>query len=288
MTEVAISVAGVRHRYGQLLALDELDLQVAPGEIFGLVGANGAGKTTLIKILVGILRPETGTVRVLGLDPVRDAVALRAQIGYMPQTPALYDDLTASENLRFFAAAHAGARAATKLVDAALREVGLLDRQNDLFHTLSGGMKQRLSLACALLRRPRLLLLDEPTTGVDPSLRARLWSYLRARAAAGATVLLSTHQMDEVGHCDRVAIIRNGRVLACDTPGRLLARGAATVTLWRDGAPEEHRLYDYPEELPSLLGLQQVTRLEVALPSLEDIVLDLIAAQERRRWEQEV
>lgn len=282
MTKKAIVATGIRKQYGDILALDGLNLEVEPGEIFGLVGANGAGKTTLIKVLVGILRPEAGSVRVFAVDPFAEPAAVRAQIGYMPQAPALYEDLTAGENLRFFAAAQASDRQAAELVEEVLGEVDLLERRNDLVHTLSGGMKQRLSLACALLRRPRLLLLDEPSTGVDPQLRQRLWSYFRERASAGATIVLSTHQMDEVFHCDRVAIMRNGQVLACDTPQGLLARGAATVTVWRQGTAERQQFADYASELPALLGLQGVQRLEVALPVMEEIVLELIAAQEQR------
>jgi ABC-2 type transport system ATP-binding protein len=282
VTASAIIATGIRKQYGELRALDGLDLEVAPGEIFGLVGANGAGKTTLIKVLVGILRPDAGSVRVFGLDPFAEPAAVRTQLGYMPQAPALYEDLTARENLHFFASAQATGKQAATMVDAVLHEVELADRGHDLVHTLSGGMKQRLSLACALLRRPRLLLLDEPSTGVDPQLRERLWSYFREQAGAGTTIVLSTHQMDEVFHCDRVAIIRHGQLLACDTPDHLLARGAATVTIWRDGLPQRLQLADYATELPAFLGLQGIERFELSLPAMEDVVLELIAAHEQR------
>jgi ABC-2 type transport system ATP-binding protein len=280
METVAIEAKGVSKQYGEITALDKLTLAIRPGEIFGLVGANGAGKTTLIKVLVGLLSPDAGQVRVLGLDPRAQAPALRAQIGYMPQTPALYQDLTALENLRFFAAARATGREARRLAEAALAQVNLSDRGNDLVSTYSGGMKQRLSLSCALLHHPRLLLLDEPSTGVDLHLRQRLWRYFRDQVDGGGTIVVSTHQMDEVVHCDRVAIIRAGRVLACDTPQGLLARGTATVTLWRDGAPTHHHLHNYAAELPDLLGLAGIQRIELARPTLEEIVLSLIGAQE--------
>ena len=280
MDTVAIQAEGVNKRYGEITALDGLSLAIRPGEIFGLVGANGAGKTTLIKVLVGLLAPDAGQVRVLGLDPRAQARALRAQIGYMPQVPALYQDLTARENLRFFAAARVTGREAEQLVEDALHHVNLHSRRNALASTLSGGMKQRLSLACALLHHPRLLLLDEPTTGVDPRLRRRLWDYFHDQATRGTTIVVSTHQMDEVVHCHRVAIIRAGRVLACDTPQRLLSRGVTTVTLWRDDTPTHHQLDNYSTELPRLLRLPDVQRLELTLPTLEEIVLSLIATQE--------
>lgn len=296
-SETAIHVENVSKRYGHIDALRDLTLTVEAGEIFGLVGANGAGKTTLIKILTGILRPDAGHVRVLGLDPRGDSHRLRAQIGYMPQESALYEDLTAVENVRFFAAGqrlqHATARA-----DEVLAFVDLAGRRRDLAHTFSGGMKQRLSLACALVHRPRLLLLDEPSTGVDPKLRENMWAHFRKLTRNGATILMSTHQMDEVQHCDRAAIMRAGRVLACDTPRGLLARGAADVTIWRHGrsgqggdeeaqpggsveaqpgsSVERHTLADYPTQLPRLLGADGVRRIEVVEPTLEQIVLDLI------------
>ena len=272
----AIQIENVSKSYGRIQALDDLSLTIRSGEIFGLVGANGAGKTTLIKILTGILRPDAGRVRVIGLDPLSDSHRLRAQIGYMPQESALYEDLTALENVRFFAAGQRLADAAAR-ADDVLTFVDLAGRRRDLAHTFSGGMKQRLSLACALVHRPRLLLLDEPSTGVDPKLRESMWAHFRRLADDGATILLSTHQMDEVQHCDRAAIMRNGRVLACDTPRGLLARGAADVAIWRDGSVERHTLSDYPAQLPRLLGVDDaVERVEVVEPTLEQIVLDLI------------
>ena len=274
--ESAIHVENVSKTYGRIQALNDFTLTVHPGEIFGLVGANGAGKTTLIKILTGILRPDAGRVRVLGLDPRAQAHRLRAQIGYMPQESALYEDLTALENVHFFAAGQHLANASAR-ADEVLSFVGLAGRRRDLAHTFSGGMKQRLSLACALVHRPRLLLLDEPSTGVDPKLRESLWAHFRQLADGGATILLSTHQMDEVQHCDRAAIMRDGHILACDTPRGLLARGAAAVTIWRDGDGERHTLSDYPTQLPRLLGVDDaIRRIEVIEPTLEQVVLDLI------------
>lgn len=275
----ALRATGLTKRYGELTALDGLDLDIHQGEIFGLLGANGAGKTTLIKLLIGLLKADAGTIRVLGLDPVRQARELRQQIGYMPQAPVLYDDLTGRENVLFWTRAHRlpdlRARAAETLA-----LVNLSDRADDPVYTYSGGMKQRLSLACALAHRPRLLLLDEPTTGVDPKLRHTFWQTFREMTAAGATIVLSTHQMDEAVYCDRLAVLREGRMLVCDTPAGLFASGEATITIEADGAKVERRARDYDTALPDLLRPyhldRAVKRISVEREPLDAIVLRLI------------
>lgn len=274
----AIVVNDLHKNYGRIDALCGLSLAVKTGEIFGLVGANGAGKTTLIKILTGITRPTRGTACVLGYDPVRQSHELRKQIGYMPQSPALYEDLSARDNVRFFAHAQRPPNLESRL-DEIFEFVNLADRQHDPIYGFSGGMKQRVSLACALVHSPRMLFLDEPSTGVDPKLRENLWSRFRALAAQGATVLVSTHQMDEAFHCDRVAIMRNGVILACDTPHGLLARGKAKVTLWQGGHPQTEIVDQYADQLPGLLGLSTIDRIEIQQDTLEDVVLNLINAQ---------
>jgi ABC-2 type transport system ATP-binding protein len=203
----AVDVSGLRKRFGRLTALDGIDIQVPRGQIYGLLGPNGAGKTTLIRALVGLVDRDAGDVRVLGRAvPAR---SLLSEIGYMTQAPALYGDLTAEENVRFFAAIHGGGD-----IDAALRFVHLEDRRRSIGATLSGGMRTRLSLACTLVHRPRLLLLDEPTVGVDPQLRAELWDGFRGMAADGATIIVSSHVMDEAERCDRLGLILDGRILA--------------------------------------------------------------------------
>jgi ABC-2 type transport system ATP-binding protein len=192
---------------------------VERGLIYGLLGPNGSGKTTLIRALAGLVRPEGGEVNVLGTRMADRAVL--ARIGYMTQAPALYMDLTAEENLRFFARVHgSGSR---EEVEEALRFVDLADRARSVTATLSGGMRTRLSLACALVHRPELLLLDEPTVGVDPQLRATMWDGLREMTRHGTTILVSSHVMDEAVRADRLGLIRFGRLLAEGTVSELLA-----------------------------------------------------------------
>jgi len=273
----AIEVASLSKAYGNVVALAEVDLEVQAGEIFGLVGPNGAGKTTLIRTLVGALQADSGNVKVLGLNPHADRWALRRRVGYMPQRPALYDDLSARRNIAFFTHRIEGTG-----VDEALALVELTDRADDPLHTLSGGMQQRVSLAAALAHRPELLLLDEPTAGVDPELRATFWERIRELADGGRTVVVSTHQMAEAMACDRVAILRSGRVLVCDDPRRLLGGGRATVRIWRNGRPEDHQLENYASALAPLIRTGDVERIEVEQETLEDVVLRLIKGSDGR------
>jgi len=203
----AVEAVDVRKRFGTLTALDGITLRVPAGQIYGLLGPNGAGKTTLIRTLIGLLAIDGGRITVLDGRPT-DAAVL-ARVGYMTQAPALYADLTAEENVRFFAAIHGGGD-----VDAALRFVHLEDRRRSVTATLSGGMHTRLSLACTIVHAPDLLLLDEPTVGVDPQLRAEMWERFRAMAADGTTIIVSSHVMDEAERCDRLGLIRAGRMLA--------------------------------------------------------------------------
>ena len=272
----AVSVASLRKSYGAVEALAGLDLEVASGQIFGLIGPNGAGKTTLIRALVGAVQTDAGRATVLGLDPRRDRHEMRARLGYMPQEPALYEDLSGLVNVRFFAAAHVR-NGATERAEAALSFVGLAHRADDPVHTLSGGMKQRVSLACALAHQPDLVFLDEPTAGIDPKQREAFWSHFRALTAEGKTMVVSTHQMSEALECDRVAIMRAGRVLVEEDPQILLQRGRATVRIWQGGNVEETIVEDYSVELPRLLAARPgVERVEVDRETLEDIVLRMI------------
>jgi len=228
-TTFAVQVEGVRKTFGSISALDGLSLSVRPGMIYGLLGPNGSGKTTLIRALAGLIRADAGTVRVLGQAP-RAAVAAGA-VGYMTQAAALYGELSIDENLRFFAALQGvPAAESTARIDAALSAVALLDRRRSVVGTLSGGMRTRVSLAATLLHRPALLLLDEPTVGVDPALRRDCWEHFRALARAGATILVSSHVMDEAARCDRLGLIRAGRLLAEGTVAELCRR-AGTADL---------------------------------------------------------
>ena len=283
--ELGVVVAtDVHKRYKQVSALAGINLVVERGEIFGVLGPNGAGKTTLIKALVGSSRPNSGSVRVLGLDPRGAPAAVRRQIGYMPQAPALYEDLSPRHNLRFFGRAH-GVETLEKRIDDTLDLIGLRARENDAVYGFSGGMKQRLSLACALLHEPKVLFLDEPTAGVDPKLREVFWQHFRDLASRGVTLLVSTHQMDEALLCHRLAILRAGRVLVSETPAELLRRGQSRVRVWRGEQFEETTMLDYRDQLPRLLqrsGLDPaVRRIEVEHDSLDTIVLSLINASEQ-------
>lgn len=220
----AISATGLRKRFGAVQALDGLDLEVRSGEIYGLLGPNGSGKTTFIRCLAGLVRPDAGTVSVLGQTP-RGAVAA-GRVGYMTQAAALYGDLSVTENLAFFARLARVADASTR-IDEVLRTVDLADRSRSIVATLSGGMRSRVSLAAALLHRPDLLLLDEPTVGIDPVLRHEFWTHFRTLASSGVTILVSSHVMDEASRCDRLGLIRAGRVLAEGTAAELVGRAGA-------------------------------------------------------------
>jgi ABC-2 type transport system ATP-binding protein len=277
----AITVAGLTKTYGAIAALRGADLTVPPGAVFGLLGPNGAGKSTMIKALVGALRPSSGTVRVLDLDPLRDRSALRKVIGYMPQSPALYDDLSARDNIAFFGRAH-DAGLAPERIDAVLELTDLAARAGDPVRTFSGGMQRRVSLACALVHEPRILFLDEPAAAVDPILRARFWRTFRDLAATGVTLCISTHLMDEALLCDRVAVMRAGTVIACDTPSALLERGRTRVTVSRGAVTDEHVVGSRPEDVAATLhqyGLaSDVTAVRIEADTLEMIIFGLITA----------
>jgi ABC-2 type transport system ATP-binding protein len=214
----AVEVEELVKSFGGLRALRGVTIRVRVGEVYGLLGPNGSGKTTLIRSLLGMVKPDSGRVRVLGRT-IPD-LAVLPHVGYMTQAPALYPDLSVAENVRFFAAI-TGAEAN---VDEALRFVAMETRRDSVVATLSGGMRTRVSLACAIVHRPRLLLLDEPTVGVDPELRRRLWEQFRGMAAEGITILVSSHVMDEAVRCDRLGLIRSGRLLAEGTVAELQAQ----------------------------------------------------------------
>lgn len=222
----AMEVKNLVKSFGHVRAVDGLSLAVRPGEIYGLLGPNGSGKTTLIRLITGLLKPAAGIVTVLG-QRMPDKRALAA-VGYMTQAGALYEDLTVRENITFFARMCGGVT--RDRVREMLALVELQDRAGSLVRQLSGGMKQRVSLACALVHRPRLLLLDEPTVGVDPQLRVSFWEYFQRLAGEGAALLVSSHVMDEAARCHRLGLIRQGRLLAEGTPPELLERvGAASL-----------------------------------------------------------
>jgi ABC-2 type transport system ATP-binding protein len=241
MSDWAIDVSGLSKRYGTHTVVDDISLQVKTGRICGFLGPNGSGKTTTIRLLCGLLTPNAGQGRCLGLDIVTEAAAIRRQVGYMTQRFGLYEDLSIRENLDFIARLFELPRRAAA-VDEALQRLGLGERQHQLAGTLSGGWKQRLALAGCLIHAPRLLLLDEPTAGVDPKARRDFWDELHRLAADGITVLVSTHYMDEAERCHELVYIAEGKVLARGSERDILA--GAGLTVWAahgDDAPARLR-----------------------------------------------
>jgi ABC-2 type transport system ATP-binding protein len=222
MTERVIEARDLTRRFGDFLAVDHVSFHVTRGEIVGYLGPNGSGKTTTIRMLLGLLRPTSGGASVLGHDVVREPELVRARVGYMSQRFALYDDLKVLENLSFYAGVY-GIRD-QKAIAETLARVGLTGHEDSLAGSLSTGWRQRLALAIALVHGPRLLFLDEPTSGVDPSARRAFWDLIYELAQDGVTVLVTTHYMDEAEYCERVGIMREGRLLAIDTPLALKAR----------------------------------------------------------------
>jgi ABC-2 type transport system ATP-binding protein len=218
--ELAVVLDRVVKRYGGTKALDGLSLDVKRGEMFGLIGPDGAGKTTAIRLMCGLLHPDAGELRVLGLNPVRAHRALTERVGYLSQRFSLYGDLTIDENIAFFAEVH-GVRDYRARRDQLLSMTQLTPFRTRLADRLSGGMKQKLALACTLVHEPDVILLDEPTTGVDPVSRREFWKLLSEFLANGITILMSTPYLDEAERCTRVALVHEGRVLAADEPERL-------------------------------------------------------------------
>jgi ABC-2 type transport system ATP-binding protein len=217
---LAIETSGLTKRFGQFTAVDGVDLRVKDGEVYGLLGPNGSGKTTIIKMLCGLLTQNSGEMRILG-KPVPDKRAM-GSIGYMPQETAIYMDNTVGENLRLFADIYGVPRDRVEArEDELLKFVDLVDWKGALVSTLSGGMRHRASLACALVHEPRVLFLDEPTVGVDPELRATFWQYFNGMAEKGVTVVLTTQYMDEASHCTRAGLLRQGRLIAEGAPAEL-------------------------------------------------------------------
>lgn len=216
----AIDIQGVTKRYGRLTALDKVTFSVPEGSMFGLIGPDGAGKTTLYQILTTLLAPDEGTATVAGLDVVKDYRKLRTKIGYMPEKFSLYQDLTVNENLQFFASLFGvGVDENFDLIAPVFSQ--LKKFPDRMAGALSGGMKQKLALCCALIHSPRILLLDEPTTGVDAVSRSEFWDMLATLRERGITILVSTSYMDEAERCEQIALINKGRILDVDTPGKL-------------------------------------------------------------------
>jgi ABC-2 type transport system ATP-binding protein len=221
-TPIAILTEGLSKRFGALVAVERLDLSIPRGEIFGLLGANGSGKTTTIRMLTGLLDPTEGHARVAGIDVAREPEAVRRRLGYMSQRYGLYDDLTVEENLRFYAGLYGlVGRENRARVEELIADLGFAPRRRQLAGTLSGGWKQRLSLACATSHRPEVLFLDEPTAGVDPAARRHFWQVIRELANGGTTILVTTHYMDEAERCDRLGMLHRGHLVALGAPSEI-------------------------------------------------------------------
>jgi ABC-2 type transport system ATP-binding protein len=253
MTDAIIHTEHLSRRFGSFVAVKDVSLDVARGEIFGVLGPNGAGKSTTIRMLCGILDPTGGRGSVVGFDIAKDAERIKARIGYMTQRFSLYEDLTVSENLRFYAGIYGVPwRQQNARVDAVLARTGLGGRKSQLAGTLSGGWKQRVALACATIHEPPLLFLDEPTAGVDPVSRREFWEQIHEIAASGTTALMTTHYMDEAERCHRIAFIFHGELLDVGRPEEIIARrklrvaevvvddgqAAATILRREDGVDE--------------------------------------------------
>ncbi len=220
--DVPIVVENLTKRFGDFVAVDGISLGVQQGEVFGWLGPNGAGKTTTIRILLGLLKPTEGRCRVLGYDPSTHAKAMQAHVGYMSQVFTLYENLTALENIRFYGLAYGLRPAELRTRQAEILEMaGLRGREHELTANLSGGWKQRLALGCAIVHRPKVVFLDEPTSGVDPISRRYFWDLIYGMAEQGVTVLVTTHYMDEAELCQRVGFISQGRLAALGTPRQL-------------------------------------------------------------------
>lgn len=281
----AIEIVNLTKNYGKICALNQMSLEVPEGTIYGLVGPNGSGKTTLIKALVGSLLPDSGFVKVLGLDPLKDKWQLRKQIGYMPQAPALYDDLSARNNILFFGKGQ-NVPDLQKKVDEILSFAVLTHRENDLVRTFSGGMQKRVSLCCALIHDPKIIFLDEPTAALDPHLKLLFWIQFRKLAQSGVTIFVSTHQMDEAMLCDQVTVLRNGEILAVDTPQNIIRRGKIKLRIVDNGEEKISTIDSNPKTLAYELqkfGLEKtISSVELQSDTIEDIILSIMSEKEMK------
>jgi ABC-2 type transport system ATP-binding protein len=255
VSELAIDVTGLNKSFGRKHVVKDFSLQVRKGEIYGFLGPNGSGKTTSIRMLCGLLKPDSGSGTCLGYDVVRETAAIKREAGYMTQRFSLWEDLTIRENLDFVARMY-GMPGRRKTVAAALEQLGLTARRDQLAGELSGGWKQRLALAACLLHDPKLLLLDEPTAGVDPQARRDFWEEIHQLAASGISVLVSTHYMDEAERCHRLAYIAYGSLLVTGTPDEVLHH--ARLVTWAVSGPSAPLALLAPK-LHGLAGVSHVT-----------------------------
>jgi len=229
MTLPVVYVDNLTRRFGNFVAVDHVSFEVNPGEVVGYLGPNGSGKTTTIRMLLGLLAPSEGQATVLGFDAFRQSEQVRARVGYMSQKFAIYDDLTVWENLQFYGGVYGITRKDS--IMATLARVGLAGHESTLTRELSGGWRQRVAIGIALVHSPRLLFLDEPTSGVDPTARRAFWDLIYELASEGVTIMVTTHYMDEAEYCNRVGMMRDGKLLAMDTPMALKER-IITGDIW--------------------------------------------------------
>lgn len=254
-----IAVEGLTKRFGNRTVVDNVSLKVGEGEIVGFLGPNGSGKTTVIRMLCGLLTPDAGSGTVLGMDVLTDSTRIKREVGYMTQRFSFYEDLTIAENLEFVARLY-GLKPMARHVDQTLEDLGLTSRRNQLAGTLSGGWKQRLALAACIMHHPKLLLLDEPTAGVDPKARREFWDEIHRLTAGGLTVLVSTHYMDEAERCHRIAYISYGRLIAQGTVDEVIEQaGLSTYVISGSGLPR------IAAELEGRLGVDQVAAFGMTL-----------------------
>ncbi|HUG76375.1 MAG TPA: ABC transporter ATP-binding protein [Burkholderiales bacterium] len=249
MNDLVIDVHGLNKSFGAKHVVRDFSLQVRRGEIYGFLGPNGSGKTTSIRMICGLLRPDSGSGTCLGHDVIRDTAAIKREVGYMTQRFSLWEDLTIRENLEFVARMY-GMKDRKAAVATSLRDLGLEKREAQLAGTLSGGWKQRLALAACMLHQPKLLLLDEPTAGVDPKARRDFWQEIHEVAARGISVLVSTHYMDEAQRCHRLAYLAYGELLATGTPEEV--RHARRLHTWEVSGPGLAELSPRLEALPAV------------------------------------
>jgi ABC-2 type transport system ATP-binding protein len=240
VSALAIDVHGLTKRFGRKRAVDAVDIAVPEGEVWGFIGPNGSGKTTTIRMLCGLLKPDAGQGTCLGYDVLKDAESIKREVGYMTQSFSFWEDLSIRENLEFVARIY-GISARKQKVDATIARLGLEERQDQLAGELSGGWKQRLALAACMLHEPKLLLLDEPTAGVDPQARREFWDEIHRLSQSGLTVLVSTHYMDEAERCDRIVYINLGRIVARGTVGDVVQQ-SGLITFVIEGREVRHLL----------------------------------------------
>ena len=305
----AVWADGLTKRFASFTAVDHLDLRIEKGEVVGFIGPNGAGKSTTIRMLCGLLRPSEGRASVAGFDVGRQPEEVREHIGYMSQKFSLYGDLTVHENLRFFAGIYrVPHRDLGERMRFAISMAGLEGREDALVRTLAGGWKQRLALGCAILHRPPILFLDEPTSGVEPEARRRFWDLIHELAAGGVSILVSTHYMEEAEYCNRIALINGGRLVAMGTPSELRQRslggdlfeidcvplGAALKALGGAQGVVEAAIFGdklhvvlgegglSAEELPRFLAEREIRvgSVRPATPTLEDVFVKLVSTKQ--------